>query len=299
MSESEVDSSASSEERKESKEERVQNSVELPKKKMPDTHAAISNPLIPKGGRQASVDGDEKVESTELKGMSNQLVLQVTCASFLVFVIAEIIGALAGNSWSLLGDAAAMSVDVMSYFTNMIAERIKEKHGSVSEETRLILEVYIPSFSILSLLGVTAYVTVGAVGDIITKPADDDVDINMLWIFSSLNALVDILSGWMFYKKGASVFFQDLQADDESDVESGNGAANEEGRGKNLNMMSAFTHVGGDTMRTASVFVAAGIATWSGIPGYLCDAWAATVVTITIVIMVIPLCIEIVKAYNK
>ena len=44
---------------------------------------------------------------------------------------------------------------------------------------------------------------------------------------------------------------------------------------KNLNMISAFTHVGGDTLRTLSVFVAAAIATFSGTPGYLCDAWAS------------------------
>ena len=79
---------------------------------------------------------------------SNQTVLAVTCASFALFVVAEIIGALASNSLSLLGDAgfyilllyiltkyniiysklsAAMSVDVMSYFCNMFAEYVKSK----------------------------------------------------------------------------------------------------------------------------------------------------------------------------
>ena len=55
---------------------------------------------------------------------SNQTVLMVTCISFLLFVVGEIIGAVVGNSWSLLGDAAAMSIDVVTYGTNMIAERI-------------------------------------------------------------------------------------------------------------------------------------------------------------------------------
>ena len=62
---------------------------------------------------------------------------------------------------------------------------------------------------------------------------------------------------------------------------------------KNLNMMSAFTHVGGDTLRTSSVFVAAIIATAGGASGELCDAWAANVVTVTIIGMVIPLLQEI------
>ena len=42
----------------------------------------------------------------------NQLVLAITCAAFAVFVCGEIVGALASNSLSLLGDAAAMSIDV-------------------------------------------------------------------------------------------------------------------------------------------------------------------------------------------
>jgi len=143
-------------------------------------------------------------------GMSNQHVLMVTCASFFLFVIGEIIGAVAGHSWSLLGDAAAMSVDVCTYFTNMVAERIKAQSGGepLSERTRLILEVAIPSFSVCALLGVTAYVTVGAVQDIITPPeGGDDVDISILYGFASANMLVDIISAYMFYRKGRDVFF--------------------------------------------------------------------------------------------
>ena len=48
---------------------------------------------------------------------------------------------------------------------------------------------------------------------------------------------------------------------------------------KNLNMMSAFTHVGGDTIRTISVLTAATVSWLSGIDGDICDAWAAIAVT--------------------
>jgi Co/Zn/Cd efflux system component len=50
----------------------------------------------------------------------------------------------------------------------------------------------------------------------------------------------------------------------------------------NVNMASAFTHVGADTLRTSSVFVAAAIAALTNVPGEICDAWASIVVTITI-----------------
>lgn len=46
--------------------------------------------------------------------LSNKFLLRVTAVSFLLFVVAEIIGALASNSLSLLGDAGAMSVDVFT-----------------------------------------------------------------------------------------------------------------------------------------------------------------------------------------
>merc|ERR1712146_642010 len=135
-----------------------------------------------------------------------------------------------------------------------------------------------------------------------------------------MGAVVDIISAYMFYAKGKEVFYENVDSQSDSDmglVLSGEvsepvNAPGVHGRSsvgrsydpatmkygsKNLNMISAFTHVGGDTMRPLSVFVAAAIATFTGVPGYLCDAWAAVVVSFTIVIMVIPLCSEINSAF--
>lgn len=70
-------------------------------------------------------------------------------------------------------------------------------------------------------------------------------------------------------------------------------------RKKNVNMMSAYTHVGGDTLRTLSVFVAAVVSTVSGISGILCDSWAAVVVTVTILFIVFPLASAIYKHRNE
>ena len=58
-------------------------------------------------------------------------------------------------------------------------------------------------------------------------------------------------------------------------------ASSAAGMKKNLNMMSAFTHVGGDTIRTISVLTAATVSLLSGIDGDICDAWAAIAVTIS------------------
>ncbi len=67
----------------------------------------------------------------------------------------------------------------------------------------------------------------------------------------------------------------------------------------NVNMMSAFTHVGGDTIRTLSVFIAAAIVSITGADSTLCDAWAALVVTFSILCMTYPLVKEIYAAWTK
>lgn len=64
----------------------------------------------------------------------------------------------------------------------------------------------------------------------------------------------------------------------------------------NLNMLSALTHVGGDTLRTTSVFIAAFVSTVFGVEGSTTDAWASIIVSISIVLCVIPLCNEIYHA---
>jgi Co/Zn/Cd efflux system component len=55
---------------------------------------------------------------------------------------------------------------------------------------------------------------------------------------------------------------------------------------KNFNMISAWTHVGGDTLRTLAVFAAAVISSITGIDGDICDAWAAIVSGCTIIVSI-------------
>ena len=101
-------------------------------------------------------------DSNEGGGAKNQFLLVVTTILFTTFVIAEIIGALAGNSLALLGDASAMSVDIFSYICCWYAERVKARNGGILDESsRMLVEVYIPTFSVLALFGVSGYVCFG------------------------------------------------------------------------------------------------------------------------------------------
>lgn len=176
----------------------------------------------------------------------------------------------------------------------MYAERIKSQGKIIDEGTRFMLEVYIPSFSVCALLAVTGWVTSDAIAVIRDGGGGDEVDIAFLYGFACGNFLVDAISSWMFYVRGSDILKNRTFSFsvDVNDTQSTKQAS------ANLNMMSALTHVGGDTMRTASVFVAAVIATIAG-DSALCDAWAAVVVSITICFAVVPLVAEIYRAATR
>lgn len=103
------------------------------------------------------------VSTTAKKDHGKNLnVLVLTALLFAGFMIAEAVGAYLSHSLSLLGDAAAMSVDVVTYFCSIWAEYAKHSNGGIlSESTRLWVEVYIPIFSLLSLLTICGWVTSG------------------------------------------------------------------------------------------------------------------------------------------
>ena len=75
------------------------------------------------------------------KNATNQQVLGFSASTFFLFCIAEVIGAVLSGSLSLLGDAAAMSVDVFAYLCDMWAEKIKSRHpGELSPGYKLLLQ---------------------------------------------------------------------------------------------------------------------------------------------------------------
>lgn len=259
-----------------------------------------------RGGRLNSI-GDI-VQPIHICGveLSNKFLLRVAAFSFLTFVLAEVVGAFASNSLSLLGDAAAMSVDVFTYFCNMYSEHVKEKYGKVDHTTRLILEVGVPSFSATALIAVSTWITYDAILIIIDPPHDSDVDVAFLFGFAAGNFLVDIICAALFYLRRHDVLKSEVQKplleEQYDQTLSESQEVSEEGNththSLNLNMASALTHVGGDTLRTAAVFIAAMVASLSDIDSTLCDAWAAVVVTVTIIFLVVPLVKEITKAYR-
>ena len=209
------------------------------------------------------------------------------------------------------------------YICNIYAERLKAGDTEISNRMRFTLEVFVPIISLCCLLIVTGYVTVEAI-HVLYRPTNDHEEVNIYFLygFSTANVLVDGLSSLMFFRKGDEDVFLSYRIQkrinsysalsNNGDVEacSVNEDNNSNSSGKsdiivssgskaNLNMISAFTHLTGDSMRTSSVIIAALMSTILKIPSNTCDAWAAIVCTITISFMVIPLVWEIYKAISK
>jgi cation diffusion facilitator family transporter len=340
--------------------------------------------------------------------LTNKSVLWISAVSFGVFVIAEIIGAVVGNSVALLGDAAAMSVDVNAYFTNLYAEYVKETYGTITLRHRIFIEAVIPMISAVGLIGVTTYVLIESIATLKNPSANDEnVNVAIMFGFAAFNAAIDFLSLFLFWLRGSEGLSHDLVHDhgavpntespvqglikgtalsssagaaghqsstdvelghvhlhehkaaadhrnhdhnhsgscatghEEEQLDHGHGHSHQSAPGsedklskepqavktsgarledetsrpspkdvsasiaaapdaaKNTNMMSALTHVSGDSLRTAAVFCAALITTLTHNPADVCDAVAGLIVSITIIGILYPLIREIIKNIRR
>ena len=166
-----------------------------------------------------------------------------------------------------------------------------------------MIEVVIPTFSLICLLGVTIYVAVDAINVLtISRDREHDIDVVYLYGFAVSNAVIDLSSSYIFFRKGdIKEVFYNIDAVSAQGQEKSLSSIKDIPIGKttNLNMMSAFTHLSGDSLRTASVLVGAMVSTFAGIPSQICDAWAALAVTISIIFIIVPVAYEIVKACIK
>ena len=147
--------------------------------------------------------------------------------SFAIFAIGQMFVAIfVARSQAMVGDSSAMVVDSLTYLFNSYAEKIKNKSlqendddetlSDVEKEIRrlnrtrqrLWLEILPPLCSVVTLIGLTIYITVDA-WDTLTSPEynedseddgtststmDDEPDIGVMFFFSGLNLVLDILN---------------------------------------------------------------------------------------------------------
>lgn len=223
------------------------------------------------------ISGNNKTLS---KKYSNKFLLLLTAVLFGLFVIGQTIGAILSNSLALLGDSAAMSVDVIAYFGNWYGEDMKEKGVELSEKDRRFIKIYLPLLSVSLLFGVNIYITVDATMTLIDHPEEEDVDSRFLLIFGILNLVIDIVSSYYFYLRKDDVFRETAIPD--NDVEADANGNIDDVVEYNFNMLTAFSHLGGDTVRTLATLAAGIVSMTTTINGDVCDALAGLIAAVSV-----------------
>lgn len=272
-------------------------------------------------------------------GTSNLYSLLFAFLSFLSFSIVQLCFSLKANSQAMLGDSLTMILDALTYGGNGLAEYAKGKETGRplrQSKTLLYIECLGPSFSVITLVAVTIYILVEASKTIRgfhdsndNVSSDDDTNVEIMLLFSSLNLLIDIVNVYNFIKNrnrkredaesissSSDVDFGDKESTDNINIDSNNSKSNNSNDDDddiisnntskkslsvddNMNMCSAYTHVFADTLRSVAVLVAAMIAEFAGANGEYCDAVAAIVVSAIIGCSACPLIAGLYKLWFR
>ena len=111
-----------------------------------------------------------------------------------------------------------MSVDVLTYCGNIYAEYLKQDEGSdglggggrggmrrINQKTILVTEIIIPSTSLISLVGVSVWVSYEASLRLRGHKVEE-VELSFLFIFPIANFIIDIFCAILFYLRRHDVF---------------------------------------------------------------------------------------------
>lgn len=220
-----------------------------------------------------------------------------------------------------------MLVDSLSYLVNIYAESKKLSEGRAAAR----LEGYAALMSVALLLGVTGSVLADA-SQRLCCPSDDedDVDGEVVFVFASLNMLIDILMCGSFFwrrrihKKAVELANEEEEGiDNQTDANTTNSAipvgnvslpttenaitqtlTNDEEavaitepvstiqQFEDLNMNSAFIHIFADTMRTVTSLVSGAMVWLGGYDSVKTDAIGSIIVSSFIILAAVVVTVE-------
>eukprot|EP00038_Savillea_parva_P010304 m.189378 g.189378 ORF g.189378 m.189378 type:complete len:396 (+) comp17715_c0_seq1:515-1702(+) len=223
------------------------------------------------GGDDDGAQQEDEDDNTPAVG--NRVLLYFAMISFSAFAVAELAAAILANSESLLGDSMTMMVDGVTYAVNIWAEKAKE---GKSEVERIRIDTIAPAFSLLALVAVTIYITVDAVQRLDDNdPDSNEANAEVMWAFALVNLVLDFVNIAMFFigKHHDGRYYASCHLCNSLD----------------LNMMSAFAHVGADTLRSVAVLFAGIAADENYVGSDRADAVGAIVVSFAIALSCVPL----------
>lgn len=125
----------------------------------------------------------------------------------------------------MMADCAAMYVDVLSYFVNFLAERLKHGHSRMSPRQlrlhRLYLELTPPLLSVITLMAVTVMTLEKSIETLIQEASSsslqnnaldkndngkaDAPDLRIMMVFSGLNLILDLVNVGYFVQADQAI----------------------------------------------------------------------------------------------
>ena len=128
-----------------------------------------------------------KDESVPILSRKMRFILLFAFMSFLSFATLECVYAVLAHSLAMLGDGASTVIDAATYLVNLYAIIMADEQPS--KLTRLI-QLLAPAISALVLSGITTWITVAAVQQLIA-PATP-VNTTTMLVFGLVNLAIDV-----------------------------------------------------------------------------------------------------------
>ncbi|MCX5275302.1 cation diffusion facilitator family transporter [Streptomyces virginiae] len=168
------------------------------------------------------------------------------------FFVVELVYGLLSDSLALLSDAGHMAADVVTLAAALVATRIATRADTTGRRTygSYRAEVFASALAVLMMLGVAAYIVIGAIGRLGTEP---EVEAGPMLVVGALGLLVNAVA-LLLLRSGAS---------------------------ESLNVKGAYLEVVADTAGSVGVIVAGWLVAATGKP-----VWA-TVVALAIAVFVV------------
>jgi len=187
-----------------------------------------------------------------------------------------------------------------------------------------VFKFFIPLFSVTALFVTSVYIVVQAIQEIRNqgeiKSDVKPVNGTIMFVFSVINLLIDVLSLFFFARVNALLGFKTIEHPGYHDVIEQEATQIMEGQQNsqtatinllsdngedhrnqsNTNMCSAYTHVIADTMRSIAVMLAAILSQSNkNISSEVADAWAAILVSAIIFFSILPLLKGLQQKYHQ
>ncbi|WP_407835937.1 cation diffusion facilitator family transporter [Streptomyces sp. DSM 116496] len=178
--------------------------------------------------------------------------LAITFVLIASFFVVELVYGLLSDSLALLSDAGHMAADVVTLAAALVATRIATRADTTGRRTygSYRAEVFASALAVLMMLGVAAYIVIGAIGRLGTEP---EVEAGPMLVVGALGLLVNAVA-LLLLRSGAS---------------------------ESLNVKGAYLEVVADTAGSVGVIVAGWLVAATGKP-----VWD-TVVALAIAVFVV------------